>query len=100
MAIRDLPERIRLTQLAEEAVELAHAALKLARILEGVNPSPMNENEARSKLLEEAADVMVCLDALIAPGDMQELNRRMDDKRRRWEERLGGTHAEHATDQA
>ena len=36
-----LDEAHRLLQMAEEAAELAQAASKLARILMGINPSPM-----------------------------------------------------------
>ena len=88
VAIRDLPERIRLTQLAEEAAELAHSALKLARVIEGINPTPVNEADAREKMLEEFADVMVCLEELIAPEDEMKIAVKMLEKVKRWEQRM------------
>lgn len=89
--IKDLPETARLMQLAEECSELAQAALNLGRAIGNENPTPIGAGEARAKVMEEAADVMVCLDALVRPEDMQELNRMMDAKRRRWTERLEGS---------
>ena len=44
-------------QLAEESVELAHAALKLARIIRGENPTPVLYMDALRKLREEYTDV-------------------------------------------
>lgn len=49
-------------QLAEEAVELAHAALKIARIMRDENPTPVAEEEARKKLVEEYTDVILVAD--------------------------------------
>lgn len=49
-----------LEQLAEEASELAQAALKLARIERGENPTPVTENEAEAHLIEEYTDVETC----------------------------------------
>ena len=50
-----------LAQLAEEASELAQAALKLRRALDGKNPTPKSVEECREALLEEVADVHTCL---------------------------------------
>ena len=44
-------------QLAEECVELAHAALKMARYLRNENPTPLTEEQIRDSLAEEASDV-------------------------------------------
>ena len=44
-----------LRQLAEECNELAQAALKLIRVWR--NETPMREDEARERLVEEIADV-------------------------------------------
>ena len=49
-----------LAQLAEEAAELSHAALKLRRVLDGKNPTPVLEGEAERDLHEEIADVLLC----------------------------------------
>ena len=53
-----------LCQLAEESNEMGKAALKLRRARTGVNPTPVTEEEAMEKLLEEIADVSLCLEAL------------------------------------
>ena len=49
-----------LEQLAEEAMELAHAALKLARIERGENPTPVLKEDAMDHLIEEYTDVVQC----------------------------------------
>ena len=46
-----------LEQLAEEAAELSKAALKLARVIRGENPTPVSYAQAVDSLMEEAADV-------------------------------------------
>lgn len=51
-------------QLAEEAAELCQAAHKFRRVKSGVNPTPVTEYDAWYNLLEEAADVLLCLQAL------------------------------------
>lgn len=51
-------------QLAEEATELAKAALKMRRAITEVNPTPITEAEAYGNLIEELADVRGCLMAL------------------------------------
>lgn len=48
-----LPVPALLEQLAEEAAELAQAALKYARILRGENPTPVNVYKAHANLIEE-----------------------------------------------
>ena len=50
-----------LAQLAEEASELAQAALKLRRAIMGVNPTPKSISECESALDEEIADVWLCI---------------------------------------
>lgn len=63
--IRDhLSEEDILCQIAEEAAELAQAALKLQRAKMGTNPTPVDVDSAKHKLLEEIADVSVACDAL------------------------------------
>lgn len=47
-------------QLAEEAAELAQAALKMARIIRGENPTPVTPEEASVNVIEEFTDVAVC----------------------------------------
>ena len=62
--IRDIGKCEILCQLAEEASELAKAALKLRRAIDGCNPTPVTREEAEKKLEEEIADVEVCLNVL------------------------------------
>ena len=75
-----------LAGLAEEAAELAKAALKYRRALTGVNPTPISQEEAYDKLLDEIADVqlyesMLDIDWLIV-DDIK------DEKAERWIQRL------------
>lgn len=51
-------------QVAEEAVELAHAAMKMQRILNGTNPTPVTEKEAVAKVMEEICDLYNALEVL------------------------------------
>lgn len=53
-----------LCQLAEEASELAQAALKLKRAMEGTNPTPMSVEECVANMDEEIADVSLLVDLL------------------------------------
>ena len=57
-------ERELYAQLAEEATELAHAALKMRRTLSNENPTPVQKDDAHKALLEECADVVLCMRAL------------------------------------
>ena len=88
--IKSLPETELLAQLAEECSELAQAALKLRRAMDKTNPTPVKQEEARAKLIEEIADVFNCIDfiAEIEHLDVSETFRIMKDKRERWEKRL------------
>ena len=75
-------------QLAEECTELAHAALKMARIIRGENPTPATRNEARKALNEEAGDVLNCIEILARDYwfGLDLHHRRM--KMERWEQRI------------
>lgn len=53
-----------LEQFAEEATELAKAALKLARIERGENPTPITKGEATLTVIEEYTDVIQCAEEL------------------------------------
>lgn len=53
-----------LCQLAEECSELSKAALKLRRAITKTNPTPVTYNQALEDLMEEAADVLLCLRVL------------------------------------
>ena len=80
-----------LEQLAEECCELAQASLKMARKLRDENPTPKSIEDIRDNLIEEIADVDVCLDRL---GDETDIVDRLElttieiDKKKRWQERL------------
>ena len=56
-----LPKTEILAQLAEEASELAQAALKLRRALDGTNPTPKSVEECEANMIEEWADVDLSL---------------------------------------
>ncbi len=85
MGIKDiLEEPLLYEQLAEEAVELAHAALKYARILRGRNPTPITNEEGFLKLIEEYSDVIQCARLVAIPIDEGQIAR----KAQRWIERL------------
>lgn len=75
-----------LAGLAEEASELAQAALKLRRVFVSNNPTPVSEDQAIENLWEEIADVNLYVSMLdINLGAVSEY---MQAKQRRWEERL------------
>ena len=80
-----------LEQLAEECCELAQASLKMARKLRDENPTPKSIEDIRDNLIEEIADVDVCLDRLEDETDIVdrlELTTIEIDKKKRWQERL------------
>lgn len=79
-----------LAQLAEEATELAHAALKLRRAYGQVNPTPVTARQAYEGLLEELADVQNCLTVLELNRPMvrMEVERTAWEKAERWAQRL------------
>lgn len=74
-----------LAQLAEEAAELAQAALKLRRVLDGRNPTPATKESCCANLIEEYTDVVICAREL----GMVENWRQITKKRARWKARLG-----------
>lgn len=77
-----------LCQLAEEATELAQAALKYRRAMLTVNPTPKTPDECYEALMEEFADVMVCWDALRHKESPVKINARAEDKMARWVRRI------------
>jgi len=60
-------------QLAEEATELAHAALKYARILREENPTPVTPEEGYAKIIEEYSDLIQCSRILDIPTDEEQI---------------------------
>lgn len=93
-----------LCQLAEEASELAQAALKLKRAMEGTNPTPKSVEECVENMDEEIADVSLLVD-LLGYNKREHLlsqGRVAQRKAERWLKRLeeaegGGTNAQTAT---
>lgn len=51
-------------QMAEECVELAKAALKMARIERGENPTPVTATEMHDAIIEEYTDIVNCANEL------------------------------------
>jgi NTP pyrophosphatase (non-canonical NTP hydrolase) len=84
-----VPQEELLAQLAEEAVELAHAALKLRRTYGDINPTPVKRTAAFARLKEEIADVKLLLTVLELDRHGIEYDRIGDAKLKRWAERLG-----------
>lgn len=74
-----------LAQLAEECAELAQAALKLRRALDGKNPTPNTAEERRRALLEEYTDVIHCALVLDLDMDLDQIRKKTE----RWMRRLG-----------
>ena len=83
-----LSETERLLGLTEEALELALAALKLRRVLDGENPTPVTYDQAVSNLLEEYGDLENCIEVLLKPSQHEEAMRSRFSKRSRWVYRL------------
>ena len=86
-----------LAQLAEEAAELAKAALKMRRVMDGANPTPVTFQKAHNNLLEEISDVETCVAALLynTPTAVQARAELRAVKLERWAGRLlerGGDH--------
>lgn len=80
-----------LCQLAEECSELAQAALKLKRAMEGTNPTPKSEPECWESLEEEMADVNLVMNEIVLARDELCIERLIDtenEKRERWLHRL------------
>lgn len=83
---RKMPVTELLAGLAEECSELAQAALKLRRVFDQKNPTPMSEEEAIEHLYEEIADVKLYCSQLDIPA--RYISEIMERKEKRWEERL------------
>ena len=77
-----------LAQLAEEATELAHAALKLRRVYVGTNPTPVPLRDALDNLMEEIADVQLLLEVLELDQHWPEYGVIKESKIQRWVSRL------------
>lgn len=79
-----------LCQLAEECAELGKAALKLRRVYDGTNPTPVKRSEAFNNLVEEIADVTLCLEVLgmNTAEVLYNCGKLWEEKSARWKNRL------------
>lgn len=75
-----------LAGLAEECAELAKAALKLRRVLDGTNPTPVSREEADVLFCEEIADVMLYLEMIDYDKTLSLFYKKI--KLSRWEDRI------------
>jgi NTP pyrophosphatase (non-canonical NTP hydrolase) len=83
-----VPEGEQLAQLAEEAMELGQAALKLRRVLDGTNPTPVCLDAALASFREELADVQLCLRVLGYEKPLVAVENIIRAKTERWASRL------------
>ncbi|MBQ6577457.1 MAG: hypothetical protein IJL91_06890 [Bacteroidales bacterium] len=70
--------------LAEECTELAHEALKMARVTRGENPTPKTEGEVWEHLIEEVTDVALCASELGLAYDPDLWEEKVERFQRRW----------------
>lgn len=82
-----------LCQIAEEAAELAQAALKLRRAITGTNPTPVTVGEAVENLIEEYGDTVVAMTAYYMKygaidGKVAEIIEQDNPKFNRWAQRI------------
>lgn len=77
-------------QLAEEATELAHAALKLRRATATgrTNPTPVTPTDAYAAVMEELADVTLLAEILMLDVNSFEIETIRRRKLLRWRDRL------------
>lgn len=88
-------------QLAEEAAELAQAALKLQRIYLGENPTPVTERDAIHNLFEELGDVLCCANVLNYPHCFEGMSiaeKNAEEKAIRWAYRIKAKKEKEAAD--
>lgn len=83
-----VPRAELLAQLAEEGAELTHAALKLRRVIDGTNPTPVKLTDAVDALQEEVADVLLLIQLLGLDQDGESVQEIIDFKTLRWADRL------------
>ena len=84
-----LGEEELLCQLAEEASELAQAALKLRRCITGKNPTPVTPMQAEANLVEELADVQLVTEVLNRGKRIQkQIDSIAESKLDRWSQRI------------
>lgn len=77
--------------LAEEAAELAAAALKYQRILMDESPTPVSRADAVEALIEEIGDTLCCVDAISFPLLLcysSDIRPKAEEKALRWADRI------------
>ena len=78
--------------LGEECSELTQAALKMARVKRGENPTPVTEDKAKENLIEEIADVYLVLDEIFKNHvyglSYEDVSNIIDIKNLRWSMRV------------
>lgn len=100
LKVRELiPQDELLALLAEESSELSHAALKLRRVYEGTNPTPVRRQAAYEAVLEEIADLSNVLIVLgyDRPTTLLQIQQTMNRKLERWLQRLENRPVEEAS---
>ena len=87
---KNVPLEKQWAQLAEEATELAHAALKVCRTLDDSNPTPVTYAQALLDVHEEIADVRLAVMVLNLDNVADNVvhTKIMAEKLRRWVKRL------------
>ena len=83
---QEMPVVELLAGLAEECSELAQAALKLRRVFDQTNPTPIGESQAKERFYEEVADVQLYLRTIDIPWNY--IKEIATAKQERWEKRL------------
>lgn len=90
LLVERIGEPAALELLAEECTELAHAALKLARAERGENPTPTKLEDCYAAVIEEWADVIICMGELADRdwNNSDEFDRIYEEKLERMRKRL------------
>lgn len=87
--IKEIGTPAMLEQCAEECSELAHACLKMARWIRDENPTPADIDTMNANLIEEMADVYLCIQEITAgKGCFKEIIDIRNEKLERWEKRI------------
>lgn len=86
MMIEKIGEAAMLELFAEECTEAAQAALKLARIIRGENPTPVTRDFAEANLIEEYTDIRICAKELDLHKDAVAAKAKQERFERRWGE--------------
>lgn len=93
--ISEMSEQALLEQLLEESGELVQAISKRLRILRGESPTPVTATANLKSVIEECADVYLCLDTVT---EKLKINDAVEEikhyKTLRWVERLNSAQAE------